>query len=79
MFFYTLHLQLCHFQTVTKYTYSIQNVHTRKMVESLKKELFDNNIFLLGRFAEWEYYNMDAAIGAAIDLSKIITANLPRE
>jgi len=65
--------------TYTKYTYPIQSIHTRKMVGSLKKELFGNNIFLLGRFAEWEYYNMDAAIGAAIDLSKIITADLPTE
>jgi UDP-galactopyranose mutase len=27
-------------------------------------------MYLLGRFAEWEYYNMDAAVGAAIDLEK---------
>ena len=42
------------------------------MVDSLKKTLSNNGIFLLGRFAEWEYYNMDAAIGAAIDLGKIL-------
>lgn len=24
----------------------------------------------LGRFAEWEYYNMDVAMGAALDLVK---------
>ena len=26
------------------------------------------DIFLLGRFAEWEYYNMDKAIEAAFEL-----------
>ena len=58
--------------TYTQYTYPVQNTETRKMVDSLKKTLSNNGIFLLGRFAEWEYYNMDAAIGAAIDLGKIL-------
>jgi UDP-galactopyranose mutase len=35
----------------------------------LKDVIAKDDIYLLGRFAEWEYYNMDA-IGAAIDLSK---------
>ena len=52
-----------------KYTYPIQNVTTRTMISDLKKVLEVNNFFLLGRFAEWEYYNMDAAIGAAMDLN----------
>ena len=56
----------------TKYTYPVQNKNTREIVCSLKKNLEKDNFFLLGRFAEWEYYNMDAAIGAAIDLSKRI-------
>lgn len=53
-----------------KYTYPIQNATTRTMISDLKKVLDINNVYLLGRFAEWEYYNMDAAIGAAMDLSK---------
>lgn len=57
----------------TQYTYPVQNVETRKMLDSLKCLLKDSNLFLLGRFAEWEYYNMDAAIGAALDLGKMIT------
>jgi protoporphyrinogen oxidase len=52
-----------------KYTYPIQNTTTRTMLQSLKTNLEIDNLFLLGRFAEWEYYNMDAAIGAALDLS----------
>jgi protoporphyrinogen oxidase len=54
----------------TEYTYPIQNKTTREMINKLKQTLEKENIYLLGRFAEWEYYNMDAAIGAAIDLSK---------
>lgn len=53
-----------------KYTYPIQNNDTRGFIKDLKLKLDESNVFLLGRFAEWEYYNMDAAIGAAIDLSK---------
>ncbi|MDR2145842.1 MAG: NAD(P)-binding protein [Tannerella sp.] len=56
--------------TFTQYTYPIQNSDTRTIINSIKKELEKKAFFLLGRFAEWEYYNMDAAIGAAIDLSK---------
>lgn len=51
-----------------KYTYPIQDMNTRSMIHSLKEVLAANGVYLLGRFAEWEYYNMDVAIGAAIDL-----------
>ena len=50
------------------YTYPIQDDKTREMIHSLKSELKKENIYLLGRFAEWEYYNMDVAMGAALDL-----------
>jgi len=53
----------------TEYTYPIQNVKTRRLIDDLKSILEPNEIYLLGRFAEWEYYNIDAAMGAAIDLS----------
>lgn len=53
-----------------KYTYPIQQQSTREMISSLKSKLEPNGFYLLGRFAEWEYYNMDVAIGAAIDLGK---------
>ncbi|MGQ7945108.1 protoporphyrinogen/coproporphyrinogen oxidase [Flavobacterium sp. WC2509] len=56
----------------TQYTYPIQNASTREVINNLKELLEAEGIYLLGRFAEWEYYNMDAAIGAAIDLSKTI-------
>ncbi len=51
-----------------QYTYPIQKDNTREMISSLKAALAPQGLYLLGRFAEWEYYNMDIAIGAAIDL-----------
>ncbi len=56
----------------TEYTYPIQNISTRKLIQETKSNLESKEFYLLGRFAEWEYYNMDAAIGAAIDLSNKI-------
>lgn len=55
-----------------QYTYPIQDEHTREMVAALKRQLQEVGIYLLGRFAEWEYYNMDVAMGAALDLCKKI-------
>ena len=51
-------------------TYPIQNENTRRIINAAKTVLAPHNFYLLGRFAEWEYYNMDAAMGAAMDLSK---------
>ena len=51
-----------------KYTYPIQKPDTRTMIKKLKTVLEPAGFYLLGRFAEWEYYNMDIAIGASIDL-----------
>ena len=51
-----------------KYTYPIQDANTRTMISKLKKELAPEGFFFTGRFADWEYYNMDVAIGAAMDL-----------
>ena len=40
------------------------------MIQSLKKELITDGFYFTGRFADWEYYNMDVAMGAALDLCK---------
>lgn len=55
-----------------KYTYPIQDTNTRDMIQQLKKELASVDFFFTGRFADWEYYNMDVAIGAAMDLCRLI-------
>lgn len=52
----------------TPCTYPVQNGETRSIISKAKEMLTPHNIHLLGRFAEWEYYNMDAAMGAAIRL-----------
>lgn len=49
-----------------EYTYPLQNRETRTMIASLKKILAGEGLYLTGRFADWEYYNMDAAMAAAM-------------
>lgn len=53
-------------------SYIINKKDTPQKVEEVKKLLASRQFYLLGRFAEWEYYNMDKAIEAAINLSKSI-------
>lgn len=55
-----------------KNSYVIQNQDTRQIIQEVKNVLEKENIFLLGRFAEWEYYNMDKAIEAAMSLAENI-------
>lgn len=55
-----------------KYTYPIQNDKTREMIKEIKNQLNPLGFYMSGRFAEWEYYNMDIAIGAAMNLCKTI-------
>jgi protoporphyrinogen oxidase len=49
-------------------SYIIQDKDTRQNISDLKTVLKKYNIHLVGRFAEWEYYNMDKAIEAAMSL-----------
>jgi hypothetical protein len=51
-------------------SYIIQHQTTRKDIALLKSLLKPYQIFLLGRFAEWEYYNMDKCIEASMELEK---------
>lgn len=50
------------------FTYPIQDTSTRQLIADIKNMLAGEKIYMTGRFADWEYYNMDAAMGAAIDL-----------
>lgn len=59
-----------------EYTYPVQDASSRSLIRELKERLEPKGIYLLGRFAEWEYYNMDAAIGAALDLDKRLDGEL---
>ena len=49
--------------------YVIQEHDTRESIAQLKATLKARGLWLLGRFAEWEYYNMDKCIGAAMQLA----------
>ena len=55
-----------------EYTYPIQTANTRKLIVALKERLQPQSFYLCGRFAEWEYFNMDAAMGSALDLGIIL-------
>lgn len=51
-------------------SYIIQQKETRNKIAELKKLLASYHIYLLGRFGEWEYYNMDKCIESAMELSE---------
>lgn len=53
----------------TPYTYPLQTQNTSAIISMAKAQLAPLNFYLLGRFAEWEYYNMDAAMDAAMKLT----------
>ena len=57
-----------------KYTYPIQASNTRNLISQVKSVTEKEGFYLLGRFAEWEYYNMDVAMGAGMNLCKHIIA-----
>lgn len=56
-------------------SYVIHNTTSRKAVEEATKQLHKVGIYPLGRFAEWEYYNMDKAIESAMQLADTIEAH----
>ena len=51
-------------------SYVIQTKVTKSLMDMIKGKLSSKGIYLLGRFSEWEYYNMDKAIEAALRLKK---------
>ena len=56
----------------SQYTYPIQSADTRQMISSLKSTLASRHFYLTGRFADWEYYNMDAAMDAAMRMVEMM-------
>lgn len=51
-------------------SYVIQDNLTRSVVQKAKETLEHKGVYLLGRFAEWEYYNMDKAVEAAFSVNE---------
>jgi hypothetical protein len=56
-------------------SYVVQEKDTRVRISEVRNALEPHNLYLLGRFAEWEYYNMDKAIEAAFQLKEKISGN----
>ncbi len=53
-------------------SYIIHRHDTKQKIGALKKALQPYPVHLLGRFAEWEYYNMDKCIGSAMELADLL-------
>ena len=53
-------------------SYIINSANTRQVVDSIKSHLEPRGVYLLGRFAEWQYYNMDKCIEAAFEVANEI-------
>jgi protoporphyrinogen oxidase len=53
-------------------SYVIQHADSRGLIDSLKERLRKDRFFLTGRFAEWEYYNMDKAILASLRIKEAL-------
>ena len=51
-------------------SYVIQNHNSRELIQQAKDFLAPSHVHLLGRFAEWEYYNMDKCMLAAMQLKE---------
>ena len=52
----------------TPCSYPVQDASTRSLIRTLKETLRPYGFYFTGRFADWEYYNMDVALGAAMDM-----------
>lgn len=48
------------------FTYPVQDKTTRALIKAIRSRLARRSLYVVGRFAEWEYYNMDAAIASAM-------------
>ncbi len=53
-------------------SYVIQQNGDKEKIESAREKLKENNFHLCGRFAEWEYHNMDKAIESAMKVVRSI-------
>ena len=51
-------------------SYVIQTGGVREKIDLVRSKLRRRRIFPIGRFAEWEYYNMDTAIDSAMDCAQ---------
>jgi protoporphyrinogen oxidase len=55
---------------ISDYAYIVFDNNYSKSVSTIKKYLNEIDIYTLGRFGEWKYYNMDDCIRSAMDLAE---------
>jgi len=56
----------------TPASYIIHSFETAGITDKIQEILVDKNIYLLGRFAQWQYFNMDKCIESAMQVSSQI-------
>lgn len=57
---------------VSEHAYVVYDNNYKKATDKIKSYLRDKELFFLGRFGEWEYYNMDICIEKAQELAQFI-------
>jgi UDP-galactopyranose mutase len=55
---------------ISDYAYVVFDENYQPCTGMIKDYLKERNFNLLGRFGEWQYYNMDVCIKKAIELKK---------
>ncbi len=53
-------------------SYVIQQNGDKEKLDTVRQQLQNNNFHLCGRFAEWEYHNMDKAIESAMKVVRLL-------
>jgi len=61
---------------ISERAYVVYDKNYQVAVPRIKQWLYDSGLHTLGRFGEWEYYNMDACIESAIKLYKQLMPSL---
>lgn len=63
---------------VSDHAYVVFDDNYERSTSKVKSYLGDIGLFTLGRFGEWQYYNMDVCIKSSITLSKMIKNNFEK-
>lgn len=56
-------------------SYVVNDLKTKEIVGKVKEKLAEIGFYLNGRFAEWEYYNMDKCIERSMEVIGAIKNN----
>lgn len=64
---------------VSDHAYVVYDKNHKQATSSIISHLKDIQFYTLGRFGEWEYYNMDVCIKKSLELYKSLREILPKE